>query len=531
MSACFALPACARPFRTARRIVAPGRLARSFFAPTLVASTLLALWLLVGTCLAMGTAAAEVYAPPVQPELSARTLAAELIVGVYAGPDGAEAIDEPALRAIAEREYRRAFGQDARTVFSESRPSMLPELARLEEGVGTELLVRELELGRQLYRVGELVEAAAAMESALARVASSPLFWSRSELIAETLEILALAYQELATAPGEDVLLREGQARVALRELIRLRPSGRVDERRYPRGFVEAWRQAYFEQLAVSAAVLALRIDEARTAAQLLDVDVIADLRLMVGPRGANIALRVYDVASDRFAYDGVLAWDGSSASLAEQLSRAFSVALDCMRVQPPPAPEGRKRLLHANFTALHSTGFAYLERPTRRAFANYGFRLGGQHYVTPVVGFFADIHAAFSTRDRDGVLLSPIQLQSLSGGVTLQYRKDRFRLYFDVGVVVARRSEIVATRSFWCRVSGGAEVDYGTGRSCAASEVLRQRATGLLGVTFRAGAGARIAGPVWFQLGAFSDVHGIPFGHRSVDIPIGLQAGFAFEY
>lgn len=489
------------------------------------------LWLLMGTCAASATAAAGAYVPPVQPEVSARTLAAELLIGVYAGPDGAEAVDEAALREIAAREYRRAFAQDARTVFSESRPSMLPELARLEEGVGTDLLVRELELGRQLYRAGELVEATAVLESSLARVWASPLFWSRSELIAETLETLALAYQELASSAGEDVLLREGQTGVALRALIRLRPRARVDERRYPRGFVEAWRQAYFEQMAVSAAVLALRIDEARTAARLLDVDVVADLRLMVGARGANIALRVYDAASDRFAYDGLLAWDGAPESLAEQLSRAFSVALDCMRVQPPPAAEGRQRLLHTNFTAVNATGFAYLERPTQRAFANYGFRLGGQHYVTPVVGFFVDLHAAFSRRDRDGSLLTPIQLQALSGGVSLQYRKDRLRLYFDVGLVVARRTEIVATRSFWCRVSGGAAVDYGAGRNCASSEVLRQRASGLLGVTFRAGVGVRVVGPVWFQVGAFSDVYGVPFGHRSVDIPTGVQTGFAFEY
>lgn len=466
-----------------------------------------------------------------QPEVQSRVLAADLLLDLYVGPEGTTHLDEQELRSVALQEYRQAFGHDGRTEFSSVRTELLPEIARLEEREADRLLVRELELGRQLYRLGDLHEAVRVLEAGLESIGSSPIRWSRIELLAESLETMALSYQELAAGVDAPVMQLETQTRLSLRELIRFRPHAVVDARRYPLSFVEAWRQAYFEQLAVSAAVLALRIEEARQATALLDVDVLADLRLMTGPRGSSIALRVYDAVSDRFAYDGILSWDGSAEHLGSQLSRAFSVARDCMSILPPPKKEGRQRLMYNNFMSMDGLGFVYLDRPTNKAFMNVGFRIGGHHYVTPVVGFFADIQAAFSSRDPDGVLLSPIQLQALSAGLTLQYRRDRFRLHMDVGLLAARRSEIVATDSFWCRVSGGADSQFGAGRSCDAGDVFRQRSSGLFGLQFRGGLGVRLVGPIWLQTAIIAHVYGIPFGHRGVDRPVGAQVGFAYEY
>lgn len=466
-----------------------------------------------------------------QREVVPRRFASSMLIDLYVTPEGADVLEVHALREVADREYRRAFGQDARSIWSSAGPESLSAVAAAQESESDRLLARQLEVGRQLYRMGDLQEATRAIEQALGEIPNTDLRWSRKDLLADSLEILALAYQEMSASPQGHVLELESQTRLALRELIRLRPDAKVDEWRYPQSFVEAWRQAYFEQLVVSAAVLALRIEEARSATRLLDVDVVADLRLMYGPRGASLALRVYDAVSDRFAYDGILPWDGSKAHLADQLSRAFSVARDCMSLERPKASEEKKRLLHSNYLSVEALFFTYLDRPTDRLFLNSGFRLGGHHYVTPVVGFFADVSVAFSSRDRAGVLLEPIQLQSLSAGMSLQYKRPRVRLFFDVGGDLSRRTDIVATRSFWCRVSGGETVAYDPQRGCSEDEVFRQRSSGLIGINFRAGLGVRVAGPVWLTAAVNSTVYIVPFGNRGVDRPIGASAGFAYGF
>ena len=466
-----------------------------------------------------------------QPEVVPRRFASTLLIELYMTPEGTDSLEEAALREAAEREYRRAFAHDARSVFADIGPERLADLAEAQERESDRLLARQLELGRQLYRIGDLEEATRAIEQAMSEAAKTDLRWSRKELLADSLETLALAYQEMSAAPGARALELESQTRLALRDLIRLRPHAKVDEWRYPQSFVEAWRQAYFEQLVVSAAVLALRIEEARSATRLLDVDVIADLRLMYGPRGASFALRMYDAVSDRFAYDGILPWDGSPEHLEEQLSRAFSVARECMRLERPKATSEKRRRLHSNYLSAESVFFTYLDRPTDRPFLNSGFRLGGHHYVTPVVGFYAEVSVTFSSRDRSGILLEPIQLQSLTAGLSLQYERSRLRLFFDVGGDISRRTDLVATRSFWCRVSGGQPVAYDNLRQCREDEVFRQRASGLVGVNFKGGMAVRLVGPVWATAGVHSTVYLVPFGNRGVDRPIGASAGFAYGF
>lgn len=479
---------------------------------------------------AAGWSEAELLGAPQRP-IVPRRMADALLIDFYVGPERSPDLPIDRLRGLAHEEYRRAFGHDLRTEWSGRGPEQLPGLAQAAASESDLLLVRQLEVGRQLYRMGDLHEATRSIEHALQQIADTELRWSRQDLLADSLEILALAYQELSAAPDLRAVEWESQTRLALRELIRLRPDAQVDARRYPLSFVEAWRTAYFEQLVVSAAVLALRIEEARIATRLLDVDVLADLRVMYGPRGASLALRVYDRVADRFAYDGILAWDGSEAHLAEQLSRAFSIARDCMSLTQPIVENERKKLLHSNYLSADALFFVYLDRPTRGAFLNTGFRLGGHHYVTPVVGFYADLSVAFSNRDRAGTLLEPIQMQSLSAGFSLQYERPRFRVFFDVGPEIARRSEIVATRSFWCRVSGGQSIEYDAMRRCTDDEVFRQRPSGLVGVHFKAGLAGRLVGPIWLSLSVYSTAYLVPFGHRGVDRPMGASAGIIYGF
>lgn len=466
-----------------------------------------------------------------QPEVVPRVLPGDILFGFYPGPDGGAEPAGAALEDAALRAYRHAFGHDARTVVSRASVSTLAALGTDAETATHALTAQQLDIGRQFYRMGDISDAIATLEDALSVAMRGTLRWSRASLMAESLETLALAYQEAGAGRLLSDAQAESQTRVALRELIRLRPVGEVDESRYPSSFVTAWRQAYYEQMLVSAAMMSLRVEEARIATSLLDVDVLVDLRLLYGPRGSSIALRIYDAVEDRFAYDGLLAWDGSEAQLEDTLSRAFSSTVDCMNVRRPPVDDERKRLLHSNYLSVGWTSFTYMDRPTERAFLNQGARIGGQHYVTPVVGFYVDLGLVFSGRDRDGTLLSPVQQQALSGGLTLQFAKPRVRVFFDVGAEIARRSDIVATKSFWCRVSGGVAREYGNGRACLASDVFRQRASGLVGVNFRSGFAIRVAGPVWAQVMLHSTLYMIPFGNRGLDRPLGGTAGFSYAY
>lgn len=466
-----------------------------------------------------------------QPEVLPRVLPKDILFGFYPGPDGSADLAHDALERTALRVYADVFGHDARTIVGETSVASLEERGRDDETPSHELTAQQLEIGRQFYRMGDIADAIRALESALTTAMRGTLRWSRPALMAESLETLALAYQEAGAGRLQSEAQAESQTRVALRELIRLRPTDVVDESRYPLSFVTAWRQAYYEQMLVSAAMMSIRIEEARAATALIDVDTLVDLRLLYGQRGSSIALRVYDAVEDRFAYDGLLAWDGSEAHLEDTLSKALASARDCMKVRRPEAPEGRKRLLHSNYLHVGWTAFMYLDTPTEHVFLNQGARIGGQHYVTPVVGFFADLSIAFSSRDREGILLSPVQQQAMSAGVSLQYAASRFRIHLDVGAELARRTDIVATRSFWCRVSGGEPREYGSGRACLADDVFRQKASGLVGMNLRTGLAVRVVGPVWMHAMMHSTLYLFPFGNRGLDRPLGGTVGFSYAY
>lgn len=465
-----------------------------------------------------------------QPEIVARRALKKPGVQVYSSPDQTEEMPLERWIAQVERAYLNALGGDARIVWAEEGFSALRERAQQANTAEERAIERELEIGYRLYRMGDLQEATRTLHSALIAIDGTGVAWANESLVVDAWQTLARAYQELLSASSEAQSERASAVRLALQEWIRLRPQERMDAARYPRSFVEAWRQVYFEQLSASAAVLSMRKDEARYIADTLDVDVVPDVRIMRSGSTGTIAVRVYDARTDRFAYDAILPWNGQDEDLISTLSKAFSVALECLQIVHAPSDE-RKRRLHSNYLSAESLLFFYAERPTRRAFLNSGIRLGGHHYVTPAVGFFADISVSFSRRDRAGELLKTVQMQSLSAGASFQYERPRFRVFMDIGLEIARRTELVVTSSFWCRVSGGEPTSYDGARGCLAEDVFSQRASALLGVRLGAGLGVRIAGPLWWQMTLTSTMYLVPFGHRGVDRPIGGTTGLVYGF
>lgn len=465
-----------------------------------------------------------------QPDLTPRRVLDASFVHVYTPPDRAGTLSERRLDRAVQRVYREAFAQDGRSAWAGVGPRDIVPYARANKGAEERAIERELEIGYRLYRLGDLEEATHTLQSALHAVDGTGVAFGDEQAVADAWHVLARAYQERASAHHQAPDEFASQMRLALQEWIRIRPQERIDSDRYPRSFVEAWRQVYFEQLSSTAAVLSMRRKEAKYIADTLGVDVVPDVRITQrGDRG-TLAVRVYDAVADRFAYDAILPWNGDESALEDTLSRAFSVAKECLEMQLKPTEE-RKRLLHRNYLSVESLLFFYAERPTNRAFLNSGIRLGGHHYVTPVVGFFADVSVSFSRRDRAGELLQTIQTQSLSAGVSFQYERPRFRAFVDAGLEVSRRSELKVTSSFWCRVSGGAPTHYDDQRGCDPADVFSQRASALLGMRLSAGIGARIAGPLWWQMSLTTTLYLVPFGHRGVDRPIGGTTGLVYSF
>lgn len=465
-----------------------------------------------------------------QPDIVPRRALKRPMVRVYSSPDHAEEVRREVWTEHVERAYHHAFADDARIAWAHDGLAALPERALQANTAEERAIERELEIGYRLYRMGDLQEATRTLHSALVAIDGTGVAWTNESLVVDAWQTLARAYQELLSASSEAQSERASAMRLALQEWIRLRPQERMDAARYPRSFVEAWRQVYFEQLSASAAVLSMRKDEARYIADTLDVDVVPDVRIMRSGNTGTIAVRVYDAHTDRFAYDAILPWDGQDEDLISTLSKAFSVALECLQIVRAPSDE-RKRRLHSNYLSIESLLFFYAERPTRHAFLNSGIRLGGHHYVTPVVGFFADVSVSFSRRDRAGQLLKTIQMQSLSAGASFQYERPRFRVFMDIGLEIARRTELVVTSSFWCRVSGGEPTSYDGARGCLAEDVFSQRASALMGMRLGAGLGVRIAGPLWWQMTITSTMYLVPFGHRGVDRPIGGTTGLVYGF
>ena len=110
-----------------------------------------------------------------QPEVVPRRFASTLLIELYMAPEGTDSLEEAALREAAEREYRRAFAHDARSVFADIGPERLADLAEAQERESDRLLARQLELGRQLYRIGDLEEATRAIEQAMSEAAKSAI--------------------------------------------------------------------------------------------------------------------------------------------------------------------------------------------------------------------------------------------------------------------------------------------------------------------------------------------------------------------
>lgn len=498
----------------------------------------LLLWLLALCVLSFGTTAAHAQELPregglglEQPELLARRVADDALVGVYPGPDGAAEADVERLREVVHRAYRSVFGADARTELSGVSMRDLETLASEAFSESTNLVARQLELGRRLYRAGEIAEAIETLEEALASPQRPILALARPDIVAESLEVLALATQE-ALADGllsDDQL--EARLRYVLREWIRIRPGHRIDGRRYPMTFVEAWRQAYFDQLETSAALLAIRIDEARQVAAILDVDLFVDLRLLHGPRGSSVSVRLYDRVEDRFAYDALLAWDGSAEGLERVLSESFSAANACIPLRAPVSELERKRRVNSVWLYGGWTGFTFMQRPTNQLFFNQGAEAGLQVYFTSVVGMFIETQLAFSSRDRAGTLLRSVQMQGLSAGISLKYERPRYRLFLEGGPYVGRRSSVVVTQDFWCRVSGGDAFDFGPNRACDDRDISRSEGGAVMTINFRGGLSVRIAGSVWLNASIWTAMTVAPFEGRTLDVPVGGTLGAAVKF
>lgn len=485
--------------------------------------------------LAFATTSAAQWAPlqealSEQPDVHVRRMLDTPFVHVYTPPDQMGNFSERRLEKVVKHVYHSAFVHDERSEWTELKSADVVPYARANKGAEERAIERELEMGYRLYRLGELEEATQTLESALRAIEGTGVAFADEQAVADGWHVLARAYQERALSDPDAPDELASNMRLALQEWIRLRPQERIDGDRYPRRFVEAWRQVYFEQLASTAAVLSMRRAEAKYIAKTLDVDVVPDVRITQrGDRG-TIAVRVYDAVADRFAYDAILPWNGNASALEDALSRAFSVAKECLEMRAVPQ-KGRKRLLHRNYLSVESLLFFYAERPTKRAFLNSGIRIAGHHYVTPVVGFFADLSVSFSRRDRAGELLETVQTQSLSAGVSFQHERPRFRAFVDAGLEVSRRSELKMTSSFWCRVSGGAPTSYDGQRGCDPADVFSQRPSALMGVRLSGGIGARIAGPLWWQMSITTTLYLVPFGNRGVDRPIGGTTGLVYSF
>lgn len=465
-----------------------------------------------------------------QPDIVPRRALDGPFVHTYASPDTTQSFPHKRWEAIANEAYRHEFGDDARIRWTGVVDEDLPERAFEQQTAEERAIVRELEIGYRLYRMGDLKEATHTLQDALDAVEGTGVPWANESLVADAWQTLARAYLERAAGSPADESEMASRMRIALQQWIRMRPHETIDENRYPRSFVEAWRQVYFEQLASSAAVLSMRKSSARYVSEVLDVDVIADLRIARSVHSGTIAVRVYDAISDRFVYDGILPWTGEEDDLKEQLSMAFSIAQECLDLVREEKHE-RKRIMRSNFLSAESLLFFYAERPTSRAFLNSGVRLAAHHYVTPVAGFYADLSVAFSRRDRTGELLNTIQTQGVSVGATFQYKRDRIRVFFDTGLELSRHSEVEVTSSFWCRVSGGSPREYDSQRACAGRDVFAQRASLLAGLRLGVGLSFRVVGPVWWQLTFTTTTFLLPFGYRGVDQPIGGTTGLVYGF
>lgn len=471
-----------------------------------------------------------------QPAFVARSAPALPFVQIYTLPDESGRVRSGAgYRQAVAQAYGEVFGADVRIALSDERFEPLdvygPGGARVSSGDSRiDEALETLARGRQLFRAGDTTSAAEVLREGLQQASSTALPFTQFELLAESWETLALVALELSVERDEEGDSWRSLSRVALREMIRLSPERTVDPRLYPQRFFDAWRSAYREQTVATTTLLSVRSDEARALSAFLDIDLLVDVRIIEADESGQIGVRVYDRVDDRFFYDGLHAWEGGAEEITVIVERALSAALACLPPHTPPPAEEPSRLrdvyVYSNWLA-----FSYLERPTTRAFLNQGAELGAQFYFTENVGLSLVAQLAFSNRDADGDLLDTVQTSSISLSPSFQFVRDRYRIFLEAGPQLTRVSRVRATRSYWCKVSGGEPFQFDDERACLAEDITEQGARAQFAMSFRLGFALRIAGPLWAHINASSALYLLPFEGRAVDFPVGGSAGLMFQF
>ena len=510
-------------------VVSGSRAARWASAPALAVAA--ACVLLLGTFLSGEASGASRWDAPDQGTVLSRAVLVAPLVSVYV--DDSSLVEGVDARAVVADELERFLALDPR--FDEGTRSLedaLEEASRSGALLEQERLVeRYLELGRQLFRAGDVIGAARELDNGLRLAESTTLRWRRPAALADAWEVLALALLERASAEPARQDVHEAAARHALRELIRTEPGRVLDERFYPPRFVDEYRRAFFEQVYGTAVYLSLRNAEARLLTSLLPDDVLLDVRVMRSVRGSQLSIRVWDRVTGRFVHDALLAWDGDERSLRDAVSRALGAAAACLPPRRPAPPERVDGERGRTWVYLGWAGWVPLVRPTREPFLVQGLSLGGQYMITETVGMRLGGRVMFSARDRDGELLAPMQALALDVGPTFQWRRGRLRVWLDVGVEFGRHSEVVASRDFWCRVSGGALRRYDEVRACEESDLTRQPASFVFGVGMRGGAAVQVGGPLWAYLTVGTTLLVAPLDARALDRPLGGESGLLYRF
>lgn len=504
---------------------------------------LVVLTLLIATCVALvaNAQSASGAQPPFvsleeQPPFVVRTAPALPFVQIYVLPDESGRVRSGAgYRQAVARSYGEVFGNDPRIARSEERFEPLdvygPGGVRVSSGDSRiDGALETLARGRQLFRAGDTASAAEVLREGLQQASTTALPFTHFELLAESWETLALVALELSVERVEEEESWRSLSRVALREMIRLSPERTVDPRLYPPRFFDAWRSAYREQTVATTTLLSVRSDEARALSAFLDIDLLVDVRIIETDESGQIGVRVYDRVDDRFFYDGLHAWEGGAEEISAIVERALRAALACLPPHTPP-PEDEPSRLHDVYVYSNWLGFSYLERPTTRAFLNQGAELGAQFYFTENVGLSLVAQLAFSNRDADGDLLDTVQTSSISLSPSFQFAREGYRIFLEAGPQLTRVSRVRATRSYWCKVSGGEPFQFDDERVCLPEDITEQGARAQFALSFRIGFALRVAGPLWAHINASSALYLLPFEGRAVDFPIGGSAGLMFQF
>jgi hypothetical protein len=449
-------------------------------------------------------------------------------------PDPGLPAEETGLRAVSlsdvEGVPRRFFAQDERYRLVDFTDAVMADSREPDHEETIFIAQQSARLGQGHYRAYNLASSVSDFGAAIDAYDRTTRMWTRPDELGDVWLALARVRLELAQVDYENEQEHLAYADDAFRNLIRIDPSRRIDEREFPASVVDTYQRAYRDHILNGGADLRLSEFEARQLAAVGDADVVVYAFILTDDSGHRLVLQAYDVLTERFIVDHESVIAPNLEDVTSEIEAALSRVVACHGLLPPPsveAPRDRGTLFLSTAFSLGS----YTTRPTDRLFTNLGAKFSLTVMLRATFGLTLSGGQWTAPRDPDGELLRPLESTRGSLGVVAGGRAGgRLRAFAIGGLDLTRVGRLRATDSFWCKVSEGELFEFDNERRCRESELVDEEPKAQLGLTFGFGTDVNLTGPFWLHLQANTSIYSVPLEDRRVNFPVWLDVGFTYE-